>query len=115
MPGRIQKHTLVYTAVIAIALTVFFDLGRIASLGAIFYIVMDMAIHWGVYRHLRKVVGAKAPVLLTALVLDAVVLGAFVYMKATSDPLVLIVSTVGMVVIFGAEWWFIRKQEKSDE
>ena len=28
-------------------LTVFFDLGRIASLGAIFYIVMDMAIHWG--------------------------------------------------------------------
>jgi amino acid transporter len=100
MPGRIQKHTLVYTAVIAIALTIFFDLGRIASLGAIFYIVMDMAIHWGVYRHLRKDVGAKAPIVLTALVLDAVVLGAFVYMKATSDPLVLVVSAVGMGLIF---------------
>jgi amino acid transporter len=111
MPGRIQKHTLVYTAVLAIALTIFFDLGRIASLGAIFYIVMDMAIHWGVYRHLRRDVGAKAPIVLTALVLDAVVLGAFVYMKAISDPLVLIVSAVGMGLIFGVEWWFIRKQE----
>jgi amino acid transporter len=115
MPGRIQKHTLVYTAVLAIALTIFFDLGRIASLGAIFYIVMDMAIHWGVYRHLRRDVGAKAPIVLTALVLDAVVLGAFVYMKAISDPLVLIVSAVGMGLIFGVEWWFIRKQKASND
>jgi len=115
MPGRIQKHTLVYTAVLAMALTIFFDLGRIASLGAIFYIVMDMAIHWGVYRHLRKDVGANAPIVLTALVLDAVVLGAFFYMKATSDPLVLIVSAVGMAVIFGAEWWFIRRQENTHD
>lgn len=115
MPGRIQKHTLVYTAIIAIVLTVFFDLGRIASLGAIFYIVMDMVIHWGVYRHLRKDVGAKSPIVLVALVLDALVLGAFVSMKATSDPLVLVVSAVGIGAIFGAEWWFICKQEKSDE
>jgi hypothetical protein len=115
MPGRVQKHTLVYTAVLAMALTIFFDLGRIASLGAIFYIVMDMAIHWGVYRHLRKDVGAKAPVVLAALVLDAVVLGAFFYMKATSDPLVLVVSVVGIAVIFGAESWFIRRQESTHD
>lgn len=115
MPGRIQKHTLVYTAVIAMVLTIFFDLGRIASLGAIFYIVMDMAVHWGVYRHLRKDVGAKVPVVLTALTLDAIVLGAFFYMKATSDPFVLTVSIVGMAVIFGAEWWFIRRQESTHD
>jgi hypothetical protein len=48
-------------------------------------------------------------VLLTALVLDGVVLGAFVWIKATSDPLVLIVSLSGMAVIFGAAWWFIRR------
>ncbi|MEQ9616549.1 MAG: APC family permease, partial [Phycisphaerales bacterium] len=77
MPGRIQKHTLVYTAVIALVLTVFFDLSRIASLGAIFYIVMDMVIHWGVFKHLRRELGARGWVLLTALTLDAVVLGAF--------------------------------------
>jgi len=48
MPGTIQKHTLVYTVVIAIFLTLFFDLSRIASLGAIFYLTMDIAVHWGV-------------------------------------------------------------------
>jgi len=52
MPGPIQKHLLVYTAVIAGLLAVFFDLSRIASLGAIFYLVMDIMIHWGVFRFL---------------------------------------------------------------
>ncbi len=33
MPGSIQKHTLVYTVVIAAFLAAFFDLGRIASMG----------------------------------------------------------------------------------
>ncbi|EAQ95807.2 APC family permease [Congregibacter litoralis] len=54
MPGGIQKHTLVYTVVMAGLLAAFFDLSRIASLGAIFYLVMDIIIHWGVFRHLRS-------------------------------------------------------------
>lgn len=45
MSGSVQKHTLVYTVVMASLLAVFFDLSRIASLGAIFYLVMDIAIH----------------------------------------------------------------------
>ena len=53
MPGGIQKHTLVYTVVLAAFLAAFFDLSRIASLGAIYYLVMDIAIHWGVWRHLK--------------------------------------------------------------
>jgi hypothetical protein len=109
MPGRVQKHTLVYTAVIATVLTVFFDLGRIASLGAFFYIVMDMAIHWGVYRHLRKEVGANGTILLIAIGLDAVVLGAFGVMKAGSDPLVLVVAIAGITLIFAAEWMFLKR------
>jgi hypothetical protein len=48
-------------------------------------------------------------------VLDAVVLGAFDYMKATSDPLVLIVSAAGIGLIFGAEWWFLRNHEARPE
>jgi len=115
MPGRIQKHTLVYTAVIALVLTVFFDLSRIASLGAIFYIVMDMAIHWGVFQHLRRDVGARGGILLSAIALDGLVLGAFLWMKATSDPLVLVVSLAGMAMIFGAEWWFIKKEAHGDD
>lgn len=78
LPGGLRIHTLIYTVVIAILLTIFFDLSRIASLRAIFYIVMDIGIHWGVFRYLRKDVGAKAAILIMAIVLDLVVLGAFV-------------------------------------
>ncbi len=45
MPGSIQKHTLVYAVVVAILLTILFDLSRIASIGAILYLVMDIIIH----------------------------------------------------------------------
>lgn len=115
MPGRIQKHTLVYTVVIAAVLTIFLDLSRIAAIGAIFYIVMDMAIHWGVLRHLRKDVGANAAVLIAALVMDAAVLGALLVTKGGTDPLVLIVSAVGFVLIFGGEWWFLRNKEQESD
>jgi hypothetical protein len=67
-----------------------------------------MAIHWGVFKYLRTELNAKAWVLLTALILDAVVLGAFLYLKLTTDPLVVAVSLGGMALIFGAEWWFLR-------
>lgn len=113
MPGRIQKHTLVYTVVIASLLTVFFDLSRIASLGAIFYLVMDVAVHWGVFRHLRREVQANAAVLLGAIALDAVVLGAFLVMKAQSDPLIIVVSIAGIASIFVFEAMFLRPRREA--
>lgn len=115
MPGSIQKHTLVYTVVIAAVLTIFLDLSRIAAIGAIFYIVMDMAIHWGVLRHLRKDVEANAAILIAALVMDAAVLGALLVTKGGSDPLVLIVSAIGFALIFGGEWWFLRNKDNSQK
>jgi amino acid transporter len=115
MPGGIQKHMLVYTVVIAIILTVFFDLSRIASLGAIFYLVMDIGIHWGVLRHLRKEVKAKAGIVITAIILDVIVLGAFLWVKGTSDVLVVIVSVVLMALIFIAEHWFLKTRRESGE
>lgn len=108
MPGSIQKHMLVYIAVIAIVLTIFFDLSRIASMGAIFYLVMDIIIHWGVLKKLRKEVRANAGIVITAIILDAVVLVAFLWIKAKSDPFVVIVSLVLMVIIFAAEHWFLK-------
>ena len=91
MPGTIKDHTLVYTVVIAGALTVFFDLSRIASLGAFFYLVMDMIIHAGVLpAPLRDEIGARGWVMLTAIALDAVVLAAFAAMKWQSDPLIVV-------------------------
>lgn len=100
MPGAIRDHTLVYTVVIAGFLTVFFDLGRIASLGAFFYLVMDMIIHWGVFRRLRREIGARGWVLLTAIALDAGVLAAFAAMKWRSDPLIVVFGAVGMALVF---------------
>lgn len=114
MPGSVQKHTLVYTIVIAMLLTVFFDLSRIASLGAIFYIIMDIAIHWGVLRHLRKEVKANAAILITAIVLDVIVLGAFLWVKAESDMLVIWVSLIGLVLIFAGERIFIHKYQNEE-
>lgn len=110
MPGDIQKHTLVYTIVAAMLLTVFFDLGRIASLGAIFYIVMDIAVHWGILRRLRHDIGASAIVLGAAITFDLVVLGALLIVKAQSDLLVIYASLIGIAVIFGGERFFLRRQ-----
>ncbi len=107
MPGDVQKHTLVYTIVIAAFLTVFFDLSRIAALGAIYYIIMDIALHWGVYRHLRNDLGANRFILITAMTADIVVLVALLMVKGSSDPLILVVSAIGLILIFGGEKWFL--------
>ncbi len=109
MPGRIQKHTLVYTVVLAALLAVFFDLSRIASLGAIFYLFMDIAIHWGVYRHLRHDVGAKGWILLSAIALDSIVLGAFIIIKAAADPLIIVIGVAGIAIIFALEAFYLRR------
>ena len=108
MPGDIQKHTLVYTIVAAMLLTVFFDLSRIASLGAIFYIVMDIAVHWGILRRLRQEIGANAAILVTAIVLDIVVLGALLIIKIETDMTVIYAAVVGMLIIFIGERLFLR-------
>ena len=114
MPGSIQKHTLVYTIVAAMLLTAFFDLSRIASLGAIFYIVMDVAVHWGIFRHIRDEIGASAFVLITAIVLDVAILGAFLVVKAQTDMLVIYASVAGFVVIAAGERIFLRRKRNAD-
>ena len=100
MSGPIQRHALIYTVVIASTLAVFFDLGRIASLGAFFYLFMDMIIQWGVFRYRRQEIGAKGWVLLTAIALDATVLAAFAAMKGQSDPLIVGIAIVSMALVF---------------
>lgn len=108
MSGSIQKHMLIYIVVIAITLTIFFDLSRIASIGAIFYLVMDMIVHWGVFKNLRKEIKANGLVLITALILDFIVLIAFLWIKANSDIFVVIVSAIGIALVFAGEKWFLH-------
>lgn len=113
MTGPLQKHLLVYTVVIAITLTIFFDLSRIAALGAIFYLVMDIGIHWGVLRYLRQDVGARPLIIIIAIVLDAVVLGAFLAVKAQTDIMIVYVALVGLAAVFAGEHLYLRMQKRA--
>ena len=117
MPGNVQTHTLVYTVTMAALLAAFFDLSRIASLGAIFYLVMDMAVHWGILRHLRGDVEARAWVLVIAIGLDAAALVAFLTIKGAADPLIVIVAVLAIAAIFTFERFFLsrRRATHSDE
>ncbi|HDZ74990.1 MAG TPA: APC family permease [Aurantimonas coralicida] len=109
MSGPIREHTLVYTVVVAGFLTVFFDLSRIASLGAFFYLVMDILIHWGVFRRLRQEIGANGWVLIVAISLDALVLGVFGALKLQLDPLIVAIAVAAIAAVFGYERVFLSR------
>jgi amino acid transporter len=108
MPGSIQKHTLVYTVVLGLILTIFFDLTRIAALGIVFYLIMDIAIQWGVLRHLREDLKANAVIPSISIFLNLVVLGGFVWVKINSDAFVIIISILTMTAILITEWAFLK-------
>jgi len=100
MSGPIRSHTLVYTVVLASALAIFFDLSRIASLGAFFYLVMDMLVHWGVLRYLRQEIGANGTIVRLALLLDGVVLIAFATLKLQTDPIIVLYAAIAITAVF---------------
>ncbi len=114
MPGSIQKHTLVYTVLLGLVLTVFFDLSRIASLGIIFYLVMDTAIHWGVLKHLRNDIQANPVIPSLAICLNMLLLAGFGASKWQSDPLVIWVALAVMAVIWLVEYFFLKKVEQTE-
>lgn len=109
-----KNPALIFTVSLAILLTALFDLTRIASIGAIFYLIMDIAIHWGLFRHLKKEVDFLPIIPLIAIVMDVAVLSAFLYIKYLNDPLVLIVSAIGIVLIIAAEHFFMISHTDDD-
>jgi len=115
MPGNTQQHMLVFTVVIAAILAAVFDLSRIASLGAIFYLIMDITVHWGVLRHLHDDVGANRGGVGTAIALDVLVLGALLIIKGSSDPLIVVVSLVSIAVVVAFEHFYLRRLRAEDE
>lgn len=114
LPSTINRQSLLITAVLAIATATAFDLSQIASLGAILYLSMDIAIHWGMVRHLRDEVELKVWVPSVAIVLDLLVLVPFVVLKFRSDLLTLGITIAVAVVIFVAQWWAVRHRATAD-
>ncbi len=114
LPGTVRLHTMIYTVAFAMALTVLFDLRRIAALGAIFYLIMDIAIHWGVLRHLRDRIDIRPAIVITAIALDVLVLGAFLWVKASDDLLVIYAAAIAIALIVAGEKLFMRSHTGPD-
>jgi hypothetical protein len=87
---------MIITAGLAIVATAFMGLSQIASMGAILYLFMDIAVQWGVIRHLRAKIDAKPwlPALTIALDLDLdlAILVPFTVLKVQNDTLTVIVA-----------------------
>lgn len=108
MSGTVQRHMLIYIIVIAITLTIFFDLSRMASLGAIFYLLMDIIFQWGVLNKLRNTIEAKPYIIIAAILLDITALGAFIWMKGRTDPLIIALAAIFIFAIFIGEQIFLK-------
>lgn len=113
LPGPIQHKSLLITATLAILTATSFDLSQIASLGAMLYLSMDIAIHWGMIRHLRNEVEAKIWVPTVAIVLDLLVLAPFVVMKFHTDVLTLGITAAVVVATVTAQWIAVQRRAAS--
>jgi len=78
-------------------------------LGAIFYLLMDIAIHWGLLRHLKGGGKANAVMVVSAIALNIVVLIAFIAINLRSDQLVIWAAAPSFSVIVGFEYLFFRR------
>lgn len=114
LPGKHDHQSLYITAGLAIVMAAFFDLSQIASLGAILYLAMDIAIHLGILRHLKDDVGAKPWIPWVAIALDVAVLVPFVLLKSQSDPFTLVITAVVALVIVVAQWFTVRHRSDED-
>lgn len=103
-----EQQPLLLTAGLAILVTVLFDLGQIASLGVFLYLTMDIAVQWGVLRRLRGDTGAHAWPLVSTIVLDGIILGAFTIVTIGRDPLTLLVASVIGAALFLSQWLVVR-------
>ena len=75
---------------------------------------MDVLLQWGVLKNLRKKINVNSAIVITAILLDLVVLGSFLWIKASSDILVIIVTLVLMVLVFAGERWFLRSTNEEN-
>lgn len=113
MGKRVSNPALLFTVLLAITLTILFDLTRIAAIGAIFYLVMDIAIHFGLLRYLRNDLQFTPIIPVIAIVLDTVILVAFILLKFESDPLVPIAAAIGIGIVVLAERLFMKSHTNS--
>lgn len=110
LPGNIQKHLLVYITVITALLTLVFNVSRIAAMGAFFYLVMDILIHYGVFKYAnRKEVHFNSLLLIFSIVIDVIIFLGLFWIKIEEDPWLMIYSIAGMSLIYFIERFYLKK------
>ena len=118
VPGLIKKKgtssALIFTVLLAMTITILFDLTRIAAIGAIFYLLMDISVHWGLVRHLRGTLDFNPVIPTIAIIVDVVILTTFILLKLETDPLVIVVSVIGFIIIIIAQKLFMKSHTGSD-
>lgn len=114
MPGSVRHHILVYLGVVAAVLAVSLDLSQIAAVGILFYLVMDVVIQWGVLTRLRGDVGARAWVLVAAIVADVGVLTAFLVVRGGEQPWLVAGGIVAVIAVFALEAWYLRRHPQEE-
>jgi uncharacterized membrane protein len=75
---------------------------------------MDILVHWGVFKYLRKEIKANAFILISAIIFDVVVLGAFLIVKASTDMMIVYAAFIGIVLIFLGERVFLQKHRNEE-
>ncbi|MBG6226471.1 amino acid transporter [Arthrobacter sp. CAN_A2] len=114
LPRHTTHQSLLITAGLAILMAAFFDLSQIAALGAILYLAMDIAIHWGIIRHLRHDIDVKAWIPAVAIALDVAVLIPFLFLKGRSDPLTLIITAATVIILTAIQWFMVHHRNQQE-
>ncbi|MFZ2174576.1 MAG: APC family permease [Rhodococcus sp. (in: high G+C Gram-positive bacteria)] len=110
LPGSVNRQSLFITAALALVTAALFDLSQIASLGAMLYLSMDIAIHWGVIRRLRDEVEFATWIPAVAIALDVLLLVPFVIMKIRTDLFTVVATAAVAAVIFAGQWLVVRRR-----
>ncbi|MGA4688682.1 APC family permease [Rhodococcus sp. AB351] len=114
VPVALNRQSLLITATLALVTASLFDLSRIAALGAMLYLSMDIAIHWGMIRRLRHRVEFTVWIPAVAIALDVLVLVPFVVMKARSDWFTVVITAAVAAVIIAAQAVNARRHPHDD-
>jgi len=115
LPKAVPHQPMIITAGLAIIVTVFLDLSQIASMGAFLYLSMDMAVQWGVIRHLRSKIEANLWLPILTIVFDLAILIPFTILKVQSDLFTVVVAGAVAAAIIVAQIVTIRSQSPTHE
>jgi amino acid transporter len=114
LPAAVAHQPLIITTGLAILATAFLDLTQIATMGAFLYLAMDIAVQWGVIRHLREKIDAKLWIPMVAIALDLAILIPFTVLTFQNDILTVIVAASAAAFIVVTQVITIRARTQHE-